>query len=147
MDLVTIAKLGSLLRATISDYTILHEKIINVLSIGEELVRASPEKYQEISKRYLMAIESYVISNDILKLQYQSLQVFAKSVQDSEVIKHKDITSAKLKLMMLDLEYLNSLPSLREAVANINEMLINAGALRDETLTMVGVLKDGEIRV
>lgn len=147
MDLVNIAKLGALLRATIADYTILHEKMREVLDIGKELNKATPDTYPEISKKYLAVIESYLITNSILKLQYKSLQEYAHTVQNKAHIKHPDITKAKLELMVLDMDYMRTLPSLRDAVENINEILINSGAIRDETLTMVGVVKDGEIRV
>ncbi len=147
MDLVNIAKLGALLRATIADYTILHEKIKEVLDIGKELNEATPDTYSAISKKYLAVIESYLITNSILKLQYKSLQEFAHTIQDQAPIKHPDITKAKLELMVLDMDYMRTLPLLRTAVENINEILINSGAIRDETLTMVGVVKDGEIRV
>lgn len=147
MDLVTIAKLGSLLRATIADYTILHEKRKQVMEIGEELNRATPDTYSTISKKYLAVIESYLITNSILRLQYKSLQEFAHDVRDKSHAKHPDITKAQLELMVLDMDYMRTLPSLRDAVENINEILVNSGALRDEMLTMVGVVKDGEIRV
>lgn len=147
MDLVNIAKLGALLRATIADYTILHEKMKEVMDIGKELNEATPDTYSEISKKYLAVIESYLIANSILTLQYKSLQEFAHAVHDKPGIKHPDITKAKLELMVLDMDYMRILPSLRNAVENINETLVNSGYLRDETLTMVGVVKDGEVRV
>jgi hypothetical protein len=147
MDLVNIAKLGALLRATIADYTILHEKMKEVMDIRKELDEATPDTYSAISKKYLTVIESYLITNSILKLQYKSLQEFAQTIQNQAPIKHPDITKAKLELMVLDMDYMRSLPSLRNAVENINEILINSGAIRDETLTMVGVVRDGEIRV
>lgn len=147
MDLVTIARLGSLLRATIVDYTILHEKIGQITAIGEELGRATPEEYPEISKRYLEIMESYLIVNSILKLQYKNLQEFAREIADQATVKNHEIIKERLELMRLDIEYMNVLPVLRKIVVGINEVLTSSGTLMDETLTMVGVVKDGEIRV
>lgn len=147
MDLVTIAKLGSLLRATIVDYTILHEKMTEVLAIEHELKNSTPDTYEKISKKYLMVIESYLIANSILKIQYKNLQDFAQGMKNKSLVRNQDITKAQLELLLLDIDHLKNLPSLRTAIESINEVLIASGALRDETLTMVGVLKDGEIRV
>lgn len=147
MDLVNIAKLGSLLRATIADYTLLHEKMTQILSIVEDLEKATPDTYPVISKKYLEVIESYLITNSMLKIQYKNLQEFAHNIHDRVGIKHPEVTKAQLELMILDMDYVKTLPALREAVGSINEILITAGALRDETLTMVGVVRNGEIRV
>lgn len=146
MDLVTTARLGSLLRATIADYTILHEKIGQITALKEELRDSTPDTYPEISKKYLAVMESYLITKSMLDIQYSNLQVFAKNIEDKSS-RHGDITKAQLELMILDMEYLKTLPSLREAVRKINEILTDSGILRGETLTMVGVVKDGEIRV
>lgn len=147
MDLVTITKLGALLRATITDYTILHEKMAEIMAIGEELCEVMPDAYPDISRKYLVVIEEYVITNSILKLQYKNLQEFAQSVKDTDVTRHRVITKAQLDLMHLDIDYIRLLPELRKTVSEINEILVSAGAVQGEMLTMVGVVKDGELRV
>lgn len=147
MDLVTITKLGALLRATIADYTMLHEKMVEIMAIGEELGEAMPDGYSDISRKYLVVIEEYVITNSILKLQYRNLQEFAQEVRDQEVTRHRVITKAQLELMHLDIDYIRMLPTLRKMISEINEILISSGTLQGEMLTMVGVVKDGELRV
>ena len=147
MDLVTITKLGALLRATITDYTMLHEKMVEIMAIGEELGGTMPDAYPEISRKYLTVIEEYVITNSILKLQYRNLQEFAHNVKDSEVTRHRVISKAQLELMHLDIDYVKMLPALRKMISEVNEILLSAGVVQGETLTMVGVVKDGELRV
>lgn len=147
MDLVTIARLGSLLRATITDYTALHEKRSQIVALKDELCNATSDTHQAISKKYLAVIESYLITKSMLDIQYQNLQSFAGNIGDKTAAHHREITQAQLELMILDMEYMQALPSFRDAVRKINEILTDSGIVRDEMLTMVGVVKDGEIRV
>lgn len=147
MDIANTAKLGSLLRAAITDYTDLHQKIAQIKALGEELYSSTPDTYSEISERYVKLLESYLITNTMLKIQYKSLQDFAQHIKDQKVVKTPEISKARLDLMLLDIEYTKEVPNLRTMIENINEVLISSGAICDDTLTMVGVIKGGEIRV
>lgn len=147
MDIATTARLGSLLRATISDYNELHEKIGKIRELEEELNNSTPDTYPEISERYLKIVESYLVINTMLKIQYKSLQNFAQGIRDQKSVKTPEISKARLELMLLDIEYTNEVPALRTMIENINSVLVSSGAIRDETLTMVGVVRDGEILV
>lgn len=147
MDLVNITKLGSLLRASITDYTILNEKMLEVIELCKELENNPGVDHREISKAYLKTIESYLITNSILRTGYDNLQKFAIAIKESGASRPPEISKSQLDLMRLDIEHSKNLPALRDAMEKIHDKLISSEVIRDETLRMIGVVKDGRLNV
>ena len=118
-----------------------------MIDICKELEDNPDVDYRTIAKAYLKTIESYLITNSILQEGYQRLQTFAIAIKESGSSRPPEISKSQLDLMRLDIEHSKNLPALRASMERIHQVLISSEAIRDETLTMVGVVRNGMLTV
>lgn len=146
MDLNT-ARLGSMLRTTITDYAVLNEKMEEVDRILKFLEEDPAHAYTWVAEKYLKQMESYILLKNIIKVQYENLQSFAIDMNSRGEKRHPFIAKSHLDLMKADMEFSKVHPKFRKTVEAINHILLSQETIGEDRLTMVGVLKDGDLAI